>query len=240
MNSRSRRLLLLAVLLFTIFCVFRAPISLLALFLTKPVQLSHAEGSLWNGRASALGLGDLVVQEQLEWQLRPQALWSGHLEWAIRSRFADKPGALTLTLGLNGAEISNLDLHLPLEPLTALHPRLKTIRIGALLHASARRVARDVPISARIDVDGLFSPMVPLAGQLGDYRVDIELDARGKGSWRAYTVAGVLTLLGDGPVDTKAGQINGKFILTPSTTLPGLSPALSQLPRSGEGYLIAF
>ena len=240
MSPRSRRLLLLAALLFTVFCVFRAPVSLFALFLPKPIQLSHAEGSLWNGRASALGLGDLVVQEQLEWQLRPQALWSGHLEWAIRSRFADKPGALTLDLSLSGAEIRDLDLHLPLEPLTALHPRLKTIRIGALVHASARRVARDVPISARIDVDGLFSPMVPLAGQLGDYRVDLELDAQGKGNWHVYTIAGVLAVQGDGPVDAQAGQINGKLIITPSTTLPGLSPALSQLPRSGDGYLIAF
>ena len=240
MSTRSRRLLVFSVLLFAIFCVFRAPVSLFALFLPTPVQLSQTQGSLWNGRASAVGLGGLVVQEQLEWHIRPQALLSGRLEWAIRSRFADRPGALTLTLGLNGAEVRDLDLHLPLEPLTALHPRLKTIRIGALLHASARRVARDVPISARIDVDGLFSPMVPLAGQLGDYRVDIELDARGKGSWHADTIAGVLTVLGDGPIDAQAGQINGKLILTPSAALPGLSPALSQLPRSGEGYAIAF
>lgn len=89
-------------------------------------------------------------------------------------------------------------------------------------------------------IDGLFSPMVPLAGQLGDYRVDLELDAQGKGSWHAYTIAGVLAVQGDGPVDAQAGQINGKLIITPSTTLPGLSPALSQLPRSGDGYLIAF
>ena len=165
---------------------------------------------------------------------------AGRLEWAIGGRFGDKSSGLTLALRPSGAELIEVSLYLPLEPFIAQHPRLKAVRIGALLHATTSRIARNVPASASIDVDGLFSPMVPLASQLGNYRFDVDLDAAGKGAWRATTLAGILAVSGGGSLDTNAQQIAGKLVLTPSTTLPGLSPALSQLPRSGDGYLVTF
>jgi len=240
MKARSRRLLILAFIAFAAFCVLRAPVSLLTLFLPHDVQLKNVEGSLWNGRASAIGQGELIIQERVDWRFHPQTLLAGRLEWAISGRFGEKSSALTLVLRPNGAELSEVSLYLPLEPFIAQNPRLKAVRIGALLHATTHRVARNVPVSASIDVDGLFSPMVPLASQLGNYRFDLELDAAGKGTWRATTLAGILAVSGDGSLDTKAQQIAGKLVLTPSTTLPGLSPALSQLPRSGDGYLVSF
>ena len=240
MKARSRRLLILAFIAFAAFCVLRAPISLLTLFLPHEVQLKNVDGSLWNGRASAIGLGEMIVQEQVDWRFHAQALLAGRLEWAIGGRFGEKNSALTLVLRPGNAELSNLSLYLPLEPFIAQHPRLKAVRIGALLHATAPRIAANVPVNASIDVEGLFSPMVPLASQLGNYRFDLELDAAGNGAWRATTLSGILAVSGEGLLDTKAQRIGGKLVLTPSTTLPGLSPALSQLPRSGDGYLVAF
>lgn len=240
MKARSRRLLILACIAFAAFCLLRAPVSLVTLFLPHEVQLKNVEGSLWNGRASAVGLGELIIQEQLDWKFHSKALLAGRLEWAIGGRFGEKSSALTLVLRPSGAELNEVSLYLPLEPFIAQNPRLKAVRIGALLHATAPRVAANVPVSASIDVDGLFSPMVPLASQLGNYRFDLDLDAAGKGAWRATTLSGILAVNGDGSLDIKAQQIAGKLILTPSTTLPGLSPALSQLPRSGDGYLVSF
>lgn len=240
MKPLSRRALLVALALVALFAVIRAPLSLATLVLPRGVQLKNVEGSLWNGRASAVGVGGMIVQQGVEWHFRPRALLSGSLQWAISGRFGDQASRLAIALRPAGVELSELNVFLPLEPLAALHPKLKLAQLGALLHASAGRLSPNAAIKAAVEVDGLFSALVSPSGQLGSYRVDVEAAADGKGRWTLSSLPGLLSASGQGQFDIGRAQVDGQLVLTPNAPIPGLSPVLTQLPRSGEGYLITF
>ena len=239
MKWPARRVVIMALVIFALFGLIRAPFSLVTLWLPKTVQFKNVEGSLWDGRASAIGVGGMIVQEGVEWHFRPQALLSGALTWAVSGRFGDKSSRLNIALGAGGAALSEVNVFLPLEPLAALHPKLKTAQLGALLHATASRLNSNAPIKAALDVDRAFSALVPQAGPLGSYRVEIDAGADGKGRWTLTSAPGLLSATGQGQFDFRRSQVDGQLVLTPSAPIPGLSPALSQLPRSGDGYLIA-
>jgi hypothetical protein len=238
MKPVPRRVLILALIVFVLACVVRAPVSLVTLFLPKTVQLKNVEGSLWNGRASAIGVGGMIVQENVEWNFRPQALLSANLVWGVKGRFGEKNSHLTIALRPGGAELNEVSVFLPLEPLASLHPKLKMMQLGAELHASTSRLSPHAPTSASVEVDQLFSGLVPQSGQLGRYRFDFEADASGKGQWKLNSLPGILSATGQGQFDVNRSHIDGQLVLTPSSPIPGLSPALSQLPRAGEGFLI--
>ena len=239
MKALPRRALVMVLALFALFGVIRAPASLLTLWLPKTVQLKNVEGSLWNGRVSAVGVGGMVVQERVEWHFRPQALMSGALVWTISGRFGEKTSQLNAALRATGAELAEVSVFLPLEPLAALHPKLKAVQLGALLHATSRRLNANAPLKAAVDVDGAFSALVPQSGSLGTYRVEVEVAADGKGRWTLTSLPGLLGATGQGQFDVNRSQADGQLVLTPSAPIPGLSPLLTQLPRAGDGYLIS-
>ena len=239
MKWLGRRAVIMALVSFARVGLIRAPFSLVTLWLPKTVQLKNVEGSLWDGRASAIGVGGMIVQERVEWHFRPQTLLSGALSWAVSGRFGDQSSRLNIALGAGGAELSEVNVFLPLEPLAALHPKLKTAQLGALLHATASRLNSNAPIKAALDVDRAFSALVPQAGPLGSYRLEIDAGADGKGRWTLTSAPGLLGASGQGQFDFRRSQVDGQLVLTPSAPIAGLSPALSQLPRSGNGYLIA-
>ena len=60
--------------IFVLALIVRVPASLVSLALPPEIQVREIEGSLWNGRASAVGLGDRLVQEQVAWTFQPRAL----------------------------------------------------------------------------------------------------------------------------------------------------------------------
>jgi general secretion pathway protein N len=234
--TRGRRHLI-AVLLAG-FCVIRAPVSLITLVLPPQVQLKNVEGSLWNGRASAIGLGGMIVQERVSWAFRPQALLSGRVEWLFSGRFGERVSTLTVGLGSGGADLGKASVYFPLEPFAALDPRLKALRLGATLQA---RVASSRPPNrATLAIDGLFSPLVPQSGPLGSYLLELDAAQDGAGSWGLRPLSGVLAATGQGKIDVRRGQFSGQLLLNPLSPLPGLSPALSLLPRGDSGYLISF
>jgi hypothetical protein len=239
MKWLARRSVLMALLLFALFAVIRAPLRLISLWLPPTVALKNVEGSLWNGSVSAIGVGGTVVQERVEWHFRAQSLLSGALTWTVSGRFGDQRSRLNVALGAGGAELSEVSVFLPLEPLAAQHPKLKVIQLGALLHVAANRLNNRAPIKAAIDVDRAFSALASQAGTLGSYRVELDVNADGKGRWTLTSAPGVLGVTGQGQVDTRRALVDGQLVLTPSASVPGLSGALSQLPRSGNGYLIA-
>lgn len=239
MKWLSRRAALMALLLFALFAVIRAPLRLVSLWLPPTVALKNVEGSLWNGSVSAIGVGGMVVQERVEWHFRPQTLLSGALTWAVSGRFGEQRSRLNVALGVGGAELSEVNVFLPLEPLAALHPKLKAVQLGALLHVTAKLVNARAPVKVAIDVDRAFSALAPQVGALGSYRLELDAGADGKGRWTLISAPGLLGATGQGQVDLRRAQVDGQLLLTPSTPIPGLSPALSQLPRSGNGYLIA-
>ena len=239
MKWLSRRVVIVALVIFALFGVIRVPASLITLWLPKTVQLKNVEGSLWDGRASAIGVGGMIVQQRVEWHFRPKTLLSGALSWAVSGRFGEQSSRVNVALGAGGAELSEVNVFLPLEPLAALHPKLKTVQLGALLHATASRLSTRAPIKAALDVDRAFSALVPQAGPLGSYRVELDVGADGQGRWTLTSAPGGLGATGQGQVDLPRSRVSGQLVLTPSAPIPGLSPVLTQLPRAGDGYLIA-
>ena len=239
MKQLSRRFLVSAVALFVAACVLRAPASLLTLILPPSVQLRNVEGSFWNGQASAVGVGGLLVQEQVAWRFRPQSVLAATLEWTISGRLAERDSRLTLSVRPSGVELAGVSVVLPLEPFAALHPRLKLAQLGAQLHATATRLRPQAPLAATVNIDQLSSPLVPQSA-LGSYTLALEAGADGKGSWRIAPVSGNLQITGQGRFDAGQSQIHGQVLLTAKTPMPGLTPVLAALPKVGEGYQLAF
>ncbi len=239
----GRRTLIVVALLLVAFAVVRAPASLVTLLLPPTIQLRNVEGSFWNGQASAVGLGGVIVQEQVEWRFRPQALLGARLVWAVSGRFADQASRFTLALRPGAAELKGVSLVLPLEPFAALHAKLKAAQLGAVLRIDAKALSVGAPVAATVAVDQLFTPLVP-QGVLGSYRLDLnrEVDGtgKGKGSWQVSTGSGNLQVAGQGAFDSGVGKIGGQLTLTPQTPMPGLTPVLSSLPKVGDGFQLAF
>ncbi len=235
----ARRTLLIAAFLFLLACLIRIPASMVTLVLPQELQLRNVEGSFWNGRASALGIGGMLAQEQVEWRFRPAALLGAKFEWAVHGRLGDKTSRLILTLRPGAAEVHDLSVFLPLEPFAALHPRLKGAQLGAELHATATRLAPDQRASVQLAISRLFSALVP-QGELGSYTVEIDAEPGGRGSWRIVPVAGKLQIAGSGDFDAAKNAARGQVTLTPQAPMPGLTPMLSMLPKAGEGYQLVF
>lgn len=239
MKQVSRRFLVSAAALFVAACVLRAPASLLTLILPTSIQLRNVEGSFWNGQASAIGLGGLLVQEQVAWRFRPQSVLAGKLEWTISGRLAERDSRLTLSVRPSGVELAGVSVVVPLEPFAALHPRLKPAQLGAQLHATAASLRSQAPMTVTVNVDQLSSPLVPQR-ELGSYTLAFEAAADGKGTWRIAPVSGNLQITGQGQFDAGQSQIHGQVLLTTKTPMPGLTPVLAALPKAGEGYQLTF
>lgn len=239
MKQLSRRFVVSAVALFVVACVLRAPASLLTLILPPGIQLRNVEGSFWNGQASAVGVGGLLVQEQVAWRFRPQALLAARLEWTISGRLAERESRLTLGVRASGVELAGVSVVVPLEPFAALHPRLKPAQLGARLHATATSLRPQAPMAATVNIDQLSSPLVPQS-ELGSYTLALEAAADGKGTWRIAPVSGNLQIAGQGQFDAGQSQIHGQVLLTTKTPMPGLAPVLAALPKVGDGHQLTF
>ena len=236
----TRRRLLLLCVLFAVACALRMPLRVLTPLLPPQVQLREVYGSVWHGGASAVGIDQMLVQERVEWEFRPQALLSARLEWSLNGRLGTRLSTLTLGLGRDGPTLDEVSVHLPLAPIAALHPKLKPLRLGATVHASAARIDARSPGVATLQIDDLFSPLVPQSAPLGSYLVDLRRGDDGIATWTLRTLSGVLAASGQGKIDAARDQFSGQLVLDPASPLPGLSPALAQLPRSDAGYLISF
>ncbi|MDR2788231.1 MAG: type II secretion system protein N [Candidatus Accumulibacter sp.] len=234
----ARRAFLFAAGVFLLALIVRLPASFVALALPGEIQIRNVEGSFWNGRASAVGVGGMLVQERLSWRFQPRALLDARLAWAVDGRLADQTSRLELAVGARGAALNEVSLALPLEPLAALDARLKPAQIGATLRVTAKRLSMDSPFAASIAVEHLFSPLVPV--ELGSYRLDCKGASGGKGEWQVVTVGGVLRVAGQGTFDAVQSRVDGRLTLTPQSPIPGLSPLLASLPRAGEGFLVSF
>ena len=235
-----RHRLPVALLVFVFACMLDAPVSLITLVLPPQLQIKNVQGSLWNGRASAIGLGTIVVQEQVEWRLNPLAMLAGRMEWLVTGKRGEQSSTLNISLGSAGVVLDNVSIYLPLEPFAALHSRLNVLGLGATLHASAQRWSIQRPSRATLDVDGLFSVQLPQSGQLGSYRLELDADEGGTGKWGLRSLSGVLAAKGLGTFDTRRLQFNGQLTLNPRSPLPGLSVALSRQPGSDASYMLSF
>ncbi len=235
----GRRTVVFAAVVFILAMLARMPASLVTLALPQEIRLQNVEGTLWNGKASAAGINGMLVQERLAWQFRPQALLSARLQWDVSGRFADRNSRLAAILGAGGIVFSGADITLPLEPLATLDPKLKPLQLGAVLRATAKTIAPGNRWDAAVTIERLFSALAP-QGELGNYRLDLRGEPGGKGTWQLATVSGVLQAKGSGTFDAQQSVGKGQITLVPQNQMPGLTPALSALPKAGEGYQIAF
>jgi hypothetical protein len=225
--------------LFVLALIVRLPASFATLALPEEIQAREVEGTLWNGRASAIGVGGVLVQEQVSWNFLPRALFDAKLAWRIGGRLAGETSRLELALRPGGAELNGVSLALPLEPLAALHPQLGSAQLGAVLRVTSKSLSLNAPAAASVAVENLFTPLSP-QGKLGSYRLDCKGNDASKGDWQIATVSGVLRVAGSGAFDVGQSKVSGRLTLTPQSPIPGLSPLLASLPKSGEGFLVTF
>lgn len=237
---KRRGALALAAMMFTGACVLRVPAGVPASLLLPGVVLAGAEGTVWNGKAAAIGVGGFVVQEDITWRFEPRSLLGGRLEWAVGGRFGERDGRLTVAVGAGGVAMRGLDLVLPLEPFAALHPKVRAARLGGALHATAGSIAFQGPASVSVDVQRVFSALTP-HNELGSYRLEIDAGAGGDGKWRIAGADGNLVqLAGDGSFDAARAAVDGRIVVSPKGAPPAVASMLTAFPRDGEAYRIEF
>lgn len=238
--SKSLRWSLLAALLLLAFLLARFPAGLAARLLPAELSLAGVEGSIWQGRASALGVRGIVAQEKLAWSLEIPALLKGELAWRLSSEHAGQPGKLRAALGLRGALIEDLRLSLPLEPLAQFHPTLAGLRLRGDLLLESPRLTRREPIRLNGRLERVSSAMASEVTALGSYQFTLSANAEGAGAMELSPLGGALQIQGGGSFELAANKFNLNLRLKPETDLPGLSPLLATLPREQDAYLLSY
>jgi hypothetical protein len=223
---------------FVLALIVRLPASFITLALPPEIELRDVEGSFWNGRLSAVGVGGVLAQEQVFWNFQPRALLDAKLLWRIGGRLAERTSRADLTIDLRGAAFNDVDLALPLEPLAALHSDLKLAQLGTVLRITAKSLSMGSPFDVTIVAEHVFSPL--LQSEFGSYRLDGKGTGEGKGDWRITTQSGVLRVAGKGSFDASQSSASGQVTLTPQSPIPGLSPMLESLPKAGNGFVVSF
>ncbi|SDH21636.1 type II secretion system protein N [Propionivibrio dicarboxylicus] len=218
----------IAALVFAASFLLQTPARLIGLALPSAVKLHDVSGSFWNGKAAALGLGGLIVQEQLEWNFQPGRLLAGALVWDIRGRFGDHASQLRLTLAPERIEADGVRIALPIEPFAAMVPQLKSMPLGGVLTIEAARLDRRTSLTARLDAQQVFSPLAG-SGALGNYRADIGNDGNAS-HWQLTTISGRLQLRGQGTLE-RTGMPHGQLSFETQSDIPGISALLGTLPR---------
>lgn len=219
-----------------LFIVIRMPMTLVAGLLPAKIRLVSCEGSLWQGRAAAVGLGGQVTQENVTWQFLPGALLAGKLGWAVNGKFNKQSSKLTLLLMPNDVEVRDVNLVLPAESLFNLHNQLKALRLGGLLHIQTSRFSLQSASTLNTRLEKLFSPLAPATGPLGNYHLELITHAGKAGEWQLQTQEGILAVSGQGTLDANKGTITGRLALKPQeSTAANLRPMLALLQQGTEG-----
>lgn len=223
------------------FALVRFPVALAAGFLPATLQLTGGEGTVWQGRASALGLGGMAVQHDIAWQLQPQRLLRGQLAWEIKGKFAAEQSRLTLAVSPNAVEVRDMQVALPLEPLLAQDAKLKPLRLGGMLKLQSVVFTLQRPSELSARVENLFSALVPGIGALGNTQIQLSVPNSQAASWAARPEDGPMAINGEGTLDLKRGKVAGKLTFKPDNKLAGsLRPILSLLQQDANGeYTLA-
>lgn len=240
----SRKTVLLAIgggLLFAGFALIRLPAALLAKGLPADIRLEACEGTLWQGRAAALGIRGQVVQQALRWQFSPRQLWQGQLRWDVHGSFGQIPSQLTLVAGPTRVSLQAVALTLPAAPLLGLHPKIQPLKLGGILQLNSPRLALDSPSSLDGQLRDLFSPLAPTSGTLGSYRFTLSHQPGQAGTWQVSPQQGSLAIRGNGQLDLTRASVRGTLSLVPQgKALDSLKPLLATLPSQNGAYTLSF
>lgn len=172
--SRTRtRLIILGVLTFVVGLAVSFPARIAyQWFAPSDAALSGITGTVWSGRARHASIGGVYLRD-LHWRMRPQAIFSGGIGYAMQGSPA--PGTLSadVVIGLTGSvSLSDIVGAVPLESIEKI-ANMPGLR-GRLDVNMERLVFKDgLPVAAdgEIEVLRLVAPLV-YRGELGGYRVE--------------------------------------------------------------------
>jgi len=226
---------------FVLFALIQAPMSLVLGLLPSNLRIDGCEGTLWHGRAAAFGVDGQIVQQALRWNFSPRHLWQGQLAWSIQGSFQQHPSQLNLLLGPTQIAVQNIKLALPAGPLLGLHDRLKPLKLGGLLTLNSPHLALNQTATLNGRLENLFSPLAPTQGPLGSYRLALSLQPDQSGQWQVSPEQGLLSIRGTGTLNLAHGSASGALAFQPQgTALDSLKPVLASLPRQNNAYTLQF
>lgn len=241
-QSSPRRLRRIAILLgFSVLVLLiRMPVSALQWILPPAVSLVQPSGSVWDGRASALGWQGVVLQQNLSWQFEPKALLAGAFAWQLRGEALGNASQARAVLGLRGAALENVDVTLPLEGVFRAIPQVANWGLGGRAQLRSTRLSRQAGDSAELVLDPIFSQLVPALTPLTVLRAQLNV-IDGGAKWQlAPAGASAIAVNGSGEQQWQ-GAAHGIINLKPEDKVrQQLAPLLLQVPATGDGYQIKF
>ena len=178
MQSRSRWLLIGGLVFFVGLVVFFPARIAYSWFVPDTVRLSSIDGSVWYGSAREASIGGIYLRD-LRWRLRPLAILTGGIGYAIDARPSSGFVEGNIKLGITGA-ISASDLTASI-PLQLLQQPLQMPGLSGSLSVQMAKLKLDsgIPVSAAgsIEVGNLVLPQVHRYS-IGGYRVEfVDQDA---------------------------------------------------------------
>lgn len=205
----------LVALVYLVLVLAWAPASLLAWALPRltheAVWLDRPDGSVWSGQAAGLvlrlGSGSMVPLGQVNWQLRPLNILTGHLGYQVTVAGTEVQGTGRLLTGLDGMELRATRAELPASWLGQVSPDLDLWQPGGklVLETASLVFGRDGP-AGRATLRWLDATSARARRPLGSYRAELEGSGRGIGI-KLSTEAGPLQLQGSGRWNSRGGMI---------------------------------
>ncbi|WP_348943887.1 type II secretion system protein N [Chitinibacter sp. FCG-7] len=246
--SRLRKwsLGLFIVLALLLVLIVRMPVAMLQTVLPSSVSLVQTSGTLWDGRASALGLEGIAIQQNLRWQFEPKAILGGQLAWKLNGQAAgsEANSQARLVLGVRGAALENVDVTLPLEGILRTIPKIASWGLGGTAQLRSTRLSKQAGDSAELTIDPLFSQLVPALSPLTTLRATLTMNDGGA-NWTINPAgASAITVNGQGALQWQAGGrvgSQGEINLQPDDKVKQqLAPLLIQIPATANGYQLKF
>lgn len=246
--SRLRKwsLGLFIVLALLLVLIVRMPVAMLQAVLPSSVSLVQTSGTLWDGRASAVGLEGIAIQQNLRWQFEPKAILGGQLAWQLNGQAAgsEANSQARLVLGVRGAALEKVDVTLPLEGILRTIPKIASWGLGGTAQLRSARLSKQAGDSAELTIDPLFSQLVPALSPLTTLRANLTMNDGGANWTISPAGASAITVNGQGALQWLAGgrvSSQGEINLQPDDKVKQqLAPLLLQIPATANGYQIKF
>jgi hypothetical protein len=239
-KSSTRRFYLIVFAFSMAVLLIRMPVSALQWLLPKELSLVQSSGSVWDGRASALGWQGIVLQQNLTWQFDAKALLAGSLAWQLHGEALGSANQARAVLGLRGVALENVDVTLPLEGVFRGIPQVANWGLGGRAQLRSTRLSKQVGDSAELVLDPIFSQLVPALTPLTALRAQLNV-IEGGAKWQiAPAGASAIAVNGSGELQWQ-GAAHGIINLKPEDKVrQQLAPLLLQVPATSEGYQIKF
>ncbi|WP_028455199.1 type II secretion system protein N [Chitinilyticum litopenaei] len=111
------------------------------------VQLDGLNGTHWQGRASALGVGGVRLLRDVQWRWEAAGLLQGELRWQLDAAGGNRA---LLVLDRDGVALRAARLQLPLAPLASQQPLLNDLRLDGELLAAVDDWRPGQPLGLRL------------------------------------------------------------------------------------------